>query len=181
MPPTLERSQLLHFIPILFCTFLSPWERDIDTNSPAEEITTNNPAYSGPQLPATMNADQPGEHVRLPWEARDHSKLHSHTSGSLDGGESNAPMMRRRSIPILSSCSKEVKNHLVAMLSEFVGTFLFLLFAFGGTNAVNDPTVVDSPGNPAKLLYISLCFGMSLMVNGVCKSSFLSQSSIHAV
>ena len=128
-----------------------------------------------------MNADQPGEHVRLPWEARDHSKLHSHTSGSLDGGESNAPMMRRRSIPILSSCSKEVKNHLVAMLSEFVGTFLFLLFAFGGTNAVNDPTVVDSPGNPAKLLYISLCFGMSLMVNGVCKSSFLSQSSIHAV
>lgn len=55
------------------------------------------------------------------------------------------------------------------MMSEFVGTFLFLLFAFGGTNVVN---IVPSEGeslaaNPAKLMYIALCFGMSLAVNAV--------------
>lgn len=59
------------------------------------------------------------------------------------------------------------KNHFVAAVSEFVGTFMFLFFALGGTNAVN--TADKSNGvlaaNPSKLLYICLCFGMSLAVN----------------
>ncbi|KAI1079624.1 aquaporin-like protein [Whalleya microplaca] len=64
-----------------------------------------------------------------------------------------------------------LKNHLVAAISEFAGTFMFLLFAFGGTNAVNtsprDGSALppDLPTDPAKLLFISLCFGMSLAVN----------------
>ena len=67
-----------------------------------------------------------------------------------------------------------IKNHLVAMISEFAGTFMFLLFALGGTNAVNTPDNsanaqssqnVNTAPDPAKLLYISLCFGMSLAVN----------------
>jgi aquaporin related protein len=62
-----------------------------------------------------------------------------------------------------------MKNHFVAAVAEFVGTFMFLLFAFGGTNAVNaaphqgQPT--DLSANAARLLFISLCFGMSLAVN----------------
>ncbi|KAK7935374.1 aquaporin [Apiospora marii] len=69
--------------------------------------------------------------------------------------------------PLVSRCPKKLKNHLVAMLSEFVGTFMFLFFAFGGTNAVNTAPTSGEPlnANPAKLLYISLCFGMSLMIN----------------
>lgn len=51
---------------------------------------------------------------------------------------------------------------LVATTGEFVGTFLFLLFAFGGTNVAN--TFPDSD-TPARLLYISLSFGLSLAVN----------------
>ncbi|GFZ43569.1 Putative uncharacterized protein [Saitozyma sp. JCM 24511] len=44
--------------------------------------------------------------------------------------------------------SLQVKNHVVAMIGEYVGTVLFLMFAFGGTK-----------------LYISLAFGFSLTVS----------------
>ena len=61
---------------------------------------------------------------------------------------------------------QEGKNLFVAGIAEFVGTFLFLFFALGGTSAVNtagDPNEVLA-SNPAKLLYICLCFGFSLAV-----------------
>jgi len=63
---------------------------------------------------------------------------------------------------------------MVAMIAEFVGTTLFLFFAFGGTVTANigagatasDTTTGSSTGfNPATLLYIALSFGFSLMVN----------------
>lgn len=59
-------------------------------------------------------------------------------------------------------------------MGEFVGTFMFLFFAFAGTStanigsgdAVNLSTTGSATGfNPATLLYISLSFGFSLMVN----------------
>ncbi|RYP52159.1 hypothetical protein DL768_002601 [Monosporascus sp. mg162] len=55
------------------------------------------------------------------------------------------------------------------VLSEFAGTFMFLLFAFGGTNTVNsaplDGRSENLAANPSKLVFICLCFGMSLAVN----------------
>ncbi|KAH7399901.1 aquaporin-like protein [Cadophora sp. MPI-SDFR-AT-0126] len=68
----------------------------------------------------------------------------------------------------------EAKNHTVAFMGEFVGTFMFLFFAFAGTQVANigvgDSTNQSTTGsatgfNPATLLYISLSFGFSLMVN----------------
>lgn len=59
------------------------------------------------------------------------------------------------------------RNHLVAMLGEFAGTFLFLFFAFAGTQTANlyaNQSDVVGP-NPSVLLYISLSFGFSLAVN----------------
>jgi aquaporin related protein len=59
-----------------------------------------------------------------------------------------------------------LRNLLVSMLGEFVGTFLFLFFAFAGTQIAN-----QSPGTPfglpntSALLYIALAFGFSLAVN----------------
>lgn len=50
--------------------------------------------------------------------------------------------------------------HLVAMSGEFVGTILFLFFAFAGTQIAN--TVPDSEPVLTKLLFISLSFGFSL-------------------
>lgn len=66
---------------------------------------------------------------------------------------------------LLDRLPLSIKNHLIATMSEFAGTFMFLLFAFGGTNAVNTNLPGTPAADPAKLLYISLCFGMSLAVN----------------
>lgn len=60
------------------------------------------------------------------------------------------------------------KNHAIAFTGECVGTASFLFFAFAGTEvaqwgAAQNPD--DTTFNPATILYISLCFGLSLMVN----------------
>lgn len=61
-----------------------------------------------------------------------------------------------------------IKNHFVAWLGEFVGTFLFLFLAFAGTQTANQPTSSaqsQSGPNLTNLLYISLIFGFSLAIN----------------
>ncbi|KAF2441524.1 aquaporin-like protein [Karstenula rhodostoma CBS 690.94] len=70
------------------------------------------------------------------------------------------------------------RNELVAAAAEFAGTFMFLFFAFGGTQVANsaatasnsstaggsDNSITQTP-DTSILLYISLIFGFSLMVN----------------
>ncbi|GAA6060260.1 hypothetical protein JCM10212_003960 [Sporobolomyces blumeae] len=79
-----------------------------------------------------------------------------------------------------------VKNHFIAMVGEFVGTTLFLVFALGGADVASRAsnsvaggstrTDMDSAGaaasesvaqqvNVSSLLYIALSFGLSLAVN----------------
>ncbi|KAI0900804.1 aquaporin-like protein [Annulohypoxylon nitens] len=91
-------------------------------------------------------------HFRRPWR-----KFHDIDS-----------LKPRQGHKLLDLFPLRVKNHAVAAMSEFAGTFMFLLFAFGGTNAVNTnlpPSTDSAAADPARLLYISLCFGMSLAVN----------------
>jgi hypothetical protein len=56
---------------------------------------------------------------------------------------------------------KGVRGHLVAMSGEFVGTVMFLYFAFAGTQIAN--TIAPVP-NLNQLMFISLSFGFSLAV-----------------
>ncbi|KAI3321715.1 aquaporin-like protein [Xylariaceae sp. AK1471] len=94
---------------------------------------------------------------------------------SLNNGGSSCAQQRhnkgtrQRGPKILDRIPLTPKSHFVAAISEFVGTFMFLLFAFGGTNAVNTAPNEGQPedlaANPARLLFISLCFGTSLAVN----------------
>jgi len=86
------------------------------------------------------------------------------TRGSDQADLLNSMTPAKRSFA--GSLPQGVKNHAMAVAFEFAGTFMFLFFALGGTNAVN----AASPGgilaaNPAKLLYICICFGFSLAVN----------------
>ncbi|KKA27749.1 hypothetical protein TD95_001268 [Thielaviopsis punctulata] len=65
--------------------------------------------------------------------------------------------------------SVTIRNELVAAISEFCGTFMFLFMSFcGAQNAIdssaNSPGANSTPNVPT-LLYISSCFGMSLAVN----------------
>lgn len=74
-------------------------------------------------------------------------------------------------IPFLKFLPRGFRNHFVAMSGEFGGTFLFLFFAFSGTQVANaqkksiDSAVDEQGSDPSQLLYISLCFGFSLAVN----------------
>ncbi|CAO1600116.1 Aquaporin-1 [Xanthoria calcicola] len=70
--------------------------------------------------------------------------------------------------PFMGFLPDSFRNHFIAMLGEFAGTFLFLFFAFAGTQVANtkapDAPIASAP-DPASLLYIALCFGFSLAVN----------------
>ncbi|BGO90161.1 hypothetical protein NBRC10512_002554 [Rhodotorula toruloides] len=74
-----------------------------------------------------------------------------------------------------------LKNHAVAAIGEFVGTCLFLIFVFGGTNVanmavsdVNSTANSNQTGstaalpNTSNLLYIAFSFGISLTVVAWC-------------
>ncbi|KAI9833351.1 MAG: hypothetical protein M1819_003746 [Sarea resinae] len=73
-------------------------------------------------------------------------------------------------VPFLDWMPDSWRNHLIAMMGEFVGTFLFLFFAFSGTqvafngepNSSNNSSKVP---NPLILFYVSVSFGFSLLVN----------------
>ncbi|CUS14675.1 unnamed protein product [Tuber aestivum] len=73
------------------------------------------------------------------------------------------------------SMQSTLKDYGLLVFGEFLGTFLFLFFAFGGTQAVKinhvggggsppkDPT--GAVVTPDLLLYVAMCFGFSLTVN----------------
>lgn len=84
--------------------------------------------------------------------------------------EEKAKVLR---LPLTHWMHSDFKNHFVAALGEFVGTTMFLFFAFAGTEVANiqsqsnqATTTGEATGfDVATLLYISVCFGFSLMVN----------------
>lgn len=61
------------------------------------------------------------------------------------------------------------RTDFVATIGEFIGTTLFLFFAFAGTQVANigagTTTNTNNGYSPIVLLYISTAFGFSLMVN----------------
>lgn len=71
-------------------------------------------------------------------------------------------------LPIAYFLLPKPRSELVAFLGEFVWTFLFLFFAFAGTQVANMVAAVNpiaGPHNATVLLYIALSFGFSLTVN----------------
>ncbi|KAK7723773.1 putative aquaporin-5 [Diaporthe eres] len=91
--------------------------------------------------------------------------------------EQKAEVLR---LPWLQWMNSDFKNHFVASLGEFVGTTMFLFFAFAGTEVANIASDANGSNNSSDsntttggstgfnvnvLLYIALSFGFSLMVN----------------
>ena len=70
-----------------------------------------------------------------------------------------------RKLPGLKWLPDAPRSHLVAMIGEFAGTFLFLFFAFTATQVANMSTEGTKGINPSTALYISLAFGFSFAVN----------------
>lgn len=90
------------------------------------------------------------------------SRKASQTGGGL------APISQSRSamqLPMLRLADTS-RNNAVAVLGEFVGTFLFLFWSFAGTQISNTPKPPDGANpNTSNLLFASLAFGFSLTVN----------------
>ncbi|KAF2027839.1 aquaporin-like protein [Setomelanomma holmii] len=95
--------------------------------------------------------------------------IHPHTNHSKDRKHSKNPMS--------AYVTNRWRNELVAAFAEFAGTFMFLFFAFGGTQVANTAAIysdaatagqqsngITQAPNTSVLLYISLIFGFSLMV-----------------
>ncbi|TQN65049.1 Aquaporin-1 [Colletotrichum shisoi] len=69
------------------------------------------------------------------------------------------------SLPMLRMANT-TRNNIVAVLGEFVGTFLFLFFSFAGTQMANTP--LAAPGsnpNLPSIIFTALAFGVSLTAN----------------
>ncbi|KAF1958992.1 aquaporin, partial [Byssothecium circinans] len=69
-------------------------------------------------------------------------------------------------LPGLRWLPNRFRHMLISTIGEFVGTFLFLFFAFAATQVANtSPSDIDDPASTSTLLYIALAFGFSLAVN----------------
>lgn len=90
---------------------------------------------------------------------------------TLPGQKSRDPTPTRQRkalrFPGLGLLPNKLRNHFIAFLGEFVGTFLFLFFAFAATQVANEAASAGADGvpNTSVLLYIALAFGFSLAVN----------------
>lgn len=104
-----------------------------------------------------MNINQPAENVVLPFTKA--KKI------NLDDPELVA---KHRGIGLVQRLPDAVRNELVAAIGEFVGTFMFLFFAFSATQVANfvaPGAGVSQAPNTSNLLFIALSFGFSLAVN----------------
>ncbi|KAK5002640.1 Aquaporin-1 [Cryomyces antarcticus] len=81
---------------------------------------------------------------------------------------------KEQRLPGFGWLPNKIRNHFIAMMGEFAGTFLFLFFAFSATQVANAAAAgADASGqgglsqapNSSNLMYISLAFGFSLAVN----------------
>ncbi|KAK4555399.1 Aquaporin-1 [Recurvomyces mirabilis] len=123
-----------------------------------------------------MNVNAPSDRlINLPF-------IRTHVE--LPGIEHNPEKGRKElRLPGIGFMPNKFRNHFVAMMGEFVGTFLFLFFAFAATQVANTAAAAQNVGNQgasanaggagglsqapnaSTLLYISLAFGFSLAVN----------------
>lgn len=125
-----------------------------------------------PRRRFTPYDDDPSE-----WNDDDERPLrhrhHRRAGGQPPSSKSPPPEVIMR-LPFTEWMNRSAKAHFVAALGEFMGTTMFLFFAFAGTQVANigagdnenQTTTNASTGfSPIVLMYISLSFGFSLMVN----------------
>ena len=102
-----------------------------------------------------MNINRPLGDFALPGLAKHHP-------------ETEAEIRENNRLKLLRHLPDTLRKHVVAFIGEFVGTFMFLFFAFAATQIANSQlqdTTLGSATNVSSLLYISLAFGISLLVN----------------
>ncbi|CAI5755789.1 unnamed protein product [Candida verbasci] len=96
----------------------------------------------------------------------DNSNINSGNESDLEAGNPVRPLYEPKYDE--QDTSSPWKNHLIAALGEFFGTFIFLWTAFVIAQIANqDPNIPQPPStgsNPQQLLMISFGFGFSVMM-----------------
>jgi aquaporin related protein len=145
-----------------------PGRSSLDAH-PTSRFSEEDSPYSGKAY--TLYYDSDGDTPRR--------RLFNAAAASGNGGRmpprgppSTTEVMR---LPWTMWMNSNAKNHFVAFIGEFVGTTMFLFFAFAGTQVANigstasdesNTTTGEATGfNATVLLYVSVVFGFSLMVN----------------
>jgi len=72
---------------------------------------------------------------------------------------------RPQRLPFADRLNDTARNHFVACIGEFIGTFFFLFFALSGTQVANTSPNHRDENELNRLTYIALAFGLSLAVN----------------
>ena len=89
----------------------------------------------------------------------------SETSSPLPRNESDYDVPAPQPKKHLSS----LEGHLVAASGEFVGTFMFLYFAFAGQlmiiNQASDRSILNGAASSQQNIFVALVYGFSLLVN----------------
>ncbi len=145
LPSAIEKGNLS----LLFTFNLSFSERFVRPVFSPSSICSSTPLPATMQNPlrraqAPVPKDPPNDHHRRRGQPHFHSDLEQ---------------QQHHRHPDKSAMST-TRAHIVAMSGEFVGTVLFLFFAFGGTQIAN--TVSADEPTLSRLLFISLSFGFSL-------------------
>jgi aquaporin related protein len=150
---------------------------DSDDDMYHEEMRfSKDPFYESPRT-RRMADEEMGYQYPTPIRRETSSQQNSFGTGLARLDWNNLSPREKREVmrlPLTEWMNSDVKNHFVASLGEFVGTLMFLFFAFAGTEVANigsqsnsdNTTTGEATGfSVATLLYISLSFGFSLMVN----------------
>lgn len=92
--------------------------------------------------------------------------FNSRSSHPNEGGLASVSSNRANGQLSMLRLADTGRNNVVAVIGEFVGTFLFLFWSFVGTQISNTPKPADgSFPNTSNLLFAALAFGFSLTVN----------------
>ncbi|KAL4907058.1 aquaporin-like protein [Aspergillus multicolor] len=131
------------------------------------------------QVPAAIKKLRPSSWIQPPQPGSNRDSENENDSDTRRGKINRRSTMGLTQLPSLS-VADTARNNFTAMAGELVGTFLFLFFAFAGTQIANTPRTntpvqavqgLDADAGFVKppdfdaLLYSSLSFGFSLMVN----------------
>ncbi|OAL01686.1 aquaporin-like protein [Phaeosphaeriaceae sp. SRC1lsM3a] len=112
-----------------------------------------------PTRPRSREYDNNNHHRR----SRDHEHHHQHSHAaprSHAGGHGNHPPKRKIST---------LTGHFVAAVGEFVGTFMFLYFAFAGqimiVTQASETSIANGLASSQQNIFTALLYGFSLLVN----------------